>query len=141
MTSAAVQPPGGGSAFLHPHPHPHHSNSNSHLTTSQSQSQGEESHSTDVSDDSFATDSGELENGNGTHDRGQGVVGGTGSNQLEAEDSGEEEENEEDEEDRLINQGGIGIPIGAVSFFLFFERVFSLGVWENVTRPDMLPWE
>lgn len=106
MLSSAVQPPGSGSELLH--------TSSSHHALQTSTQTGD---STEISTD-FLTDTSDVETGTG-------AGAGTGQQQQRQASAAESaayanyllQEQEQDDEDRLIEQGGIGIPIGPVSRF------------------------
>lgn len=120
LLSSAVQAPGSGAEFLHPH-HPTHAlghvQGHNHTTNTSTSQTGD---STEISKD-FMTDSSELDVGQQGHGNDND---GSSSSSSSNDNSGneysnylieEEEEDEVDDEDRLISQGGIGIPIGPVS--------------------------
>lgn len=98
MLSSAVQPPGSGSELLH--------TSSSHHALQTSTQTGD---STEISTD-FLTDTSDVETGTGQ----QRQAGGAAESAAYANYLLQEEQ-EQDDEDRLIEQGGIGIPIGLVS--------------------------
>lgn len=93
MTSSAVQPPGGGSALLStPSKHVTHRESETHLGTSTNERTETSGGYSDISNSEMVDQS-----------------TGQGGDEL-----GDEYLDYDDEEDRLIEQGGIGIPLDEV---------------------------